>query len=38
MADLSVKQGQAFRYLTDAKHTEVLYGGAAGGKCRILAA
>lgn len=31
MADLSVKQGQAFRYLTDAKHTEVLYGGAAGG-------
>ena len=31
MADLSVKQGVAWRYLTDGTKTEVLYGGAAGG-------
>lgn len=31
MADLSSKQGIAWRYLTDTVHTEILYGGAAGG-------
>lgn len=31
MADLSVRQGVAWRYLADRTKTEVLYGGAAGG-------
>jgi len=31
MPDLSSKQGQAWRFLSDDQHTEVLYGGAAGG-------
>ncbi len=31
MARLSPKQARAWRYLFDATHTEVLYGGSAGG-------
>lgn len=31
MADLSVKQGIAWRYLEDRRTTEILYGGSAGG-------
>ena len=31
MADLSPKQGVAWRLLDDDTHTEILYGGAAGG-------
>jgi|JI9StandDraft_1071089.scaffolds.fasta_scaffold105659_2 hypothetical protein len=37
MADLSSKQGIAWRLLTDKTHTEILYGGAAGVKCAIFA-
>lgn len=31
MANLSIKQGEAWRILEDRSHTEILYGGSAGG-------